>query len=87
MTYITDKETNEALVKAGKMKRKHRDIDILFWKKYRKLDYFKKEEHIRFIIQNIMGLEKLKGENKRRCMATLLMSYFDDLINYMDSEK
>jgi hypothetical protein len=71
------------------------DIPTNFWSKYMNGPYFDREKKLDPISENIVKLLDCKFKSdpkedmkfKKKLMNSLLSSYFDDLISYMNSLK
>jgi hypothetical protein len=62
------------------------DIPEKFWRKYSSSDILDKEKKLEPVVKNIDNLFNLKDKKLRKHTLTmLLMGYFDDLIDYMET--
>jgi spore coat polysaccharide biosynthesis protein SpsF (cytidylyltransferase family) len=61
------------------------DIPIKFWKEYDDTDMLKREEKIKFIIDNIINVCDVIKDNpvlRQHAISTTLQSYFEDAMEY-----
>ena len=64
------------------------DIPTKFWREYESSDMLEREDKINHIVGMIDKLNDLKDAKVRKhALSTALRSYFDDLIDYMESKK
>ncbi len=70
------------------MKKIKEGIPHKFWREYESMDMIDKCKKIKHIVNMIDRLHNLKDEKLRKhSLSTILQSYFDDLIDYMESKK
>jgi hypothetical protein len=66
------------------MKKQKEDLAYKFWREYSSADIIQREKKLKPIIKRFDELSKMKDKKIRQhCIKIGLMSYFDDLIEYM----
>ena len=64
------------------------EIPQKFWKKFVEGDILKRRKQLKVIVDRFMTLYKMEDENIRRHSLEIgLLSYFEDLVEYMESEE
>ena len=63
------------------------DLSYKFWREYIDADILKRDEKLKNIVNKIDELFKIDdAEMRKHCLLISLKSYFDDLIEYMESK-
>lgn len=70
------------------MKKQKEDLAHKFWREYCSSDMLEREKKLKPLVNNLNELYKMKDKKIRQhCINMALLSYFDDLIDYMYSKK